>query len=253
MALSGFFRRMRRASDTRLGPRARVALGLAGVVGAVVLAGIPVGTGRAAERAGAAAADDGRIHTIYASAACTSPTGPYRTVLEQGRGRRLRFRQERDEQPPFEAIVVGEHGWAIPADGGAPSELPRAQTAMIASHAFHLLAIEPGAWFESRGASREVAFGGARCHEMAVADALLGELTLYRHVGSGLLAGFRIPNPLDPAEEVTIRYLEWTSIAGTQLPTLIMARDASGPFVLDVDSLSVNTVDPDRLRPPDGR
>jgi len=240
MALIPFLRRV-----------SRVALTLTGLAGAALMAAVTIASVRAAEREHGAHAET--ITTIYASAACTSPTGPYRTVLEQGRGRLLRFRQEREGQPVFEAVVVGERGWAIPADGGEPSELPKAQTAMIASHAFHLLAIEPGAWFESRGASREVAFGGARCHEMAVSDALLGDLTLYRHVGSGLLAGFRIPNPLDPVEMVTVRYLDWTSLGGTPLPTLILARDASGPYVLDVDSLSVNTVDPVRLRPPDGR
>jgi hypothetical protein len=82
-----------------------------------------------------------------------------------------------------------------------------------------------------------------------VEDDLLGHIRLYRHAGSGLLAGFRLPDPLDPTEEVTVRYLEWTALGGVQLPTLILVQDASGPHVLAFDSLRVNTVDPDRLRP----
>jgi peroxiredoxin len=183
-----------------------------------------------------AAADRKKITSVTALAQATSPNGPYTTLLEMASGGRVYYRQSREAETEFEAVLNGAQGWLA----HDPAALLGDDTWwMIRCHAFQWLALDPGDWFTDLREPENVTFGGRPCARWTGADPFGAANHLYFSKETDLLAGFEVPNSMGEGR-VKIEFREWKTLGGVQLPSKVVATDNQGDFILDFTEITLN-------------
>lgn len=186
------------------------------------------------------AADRRNITSITALAQATSPSGPYTTLVKMASAGRVYFHQNRNDETEFEAVLNGVQGWVA----HDPAALLGDDTWwMVRCHAFQWLALHPGDYFKNLKGAGDADFGGKPCTRWIGTDPFGADNSLFFGKETGLLAGIDLPNPMHESR-VKIDFREWKTHGGVLLPSLVVATDRQGDFILDFAEITLNDVDP---------
>lgn len=179
------------------------------------------------------------VRSVRGLANCQGPRGEYTTLVESMRGDLLRFQQRWADGRQFVGLVNGAAAWAVDPDSGETEALSAGARAGIRSHEFQLLPIVIG----ERYADLDIAEQGADEVTLAATDELGLPCRLRFSADSGLLTGMTFDNYNAPGSEVSVLLGRWLEVDGVLFPSLAVATDTAGDWVLDFDRIEVNVVD----------
>lgn len=187
--------------------------------------------------------DDTLLQVIVADAHCTGPGGEFETRYSSAPGGNLWFRQKHPGQKPYAALITPEGNWRLNKDGTRDELSPRVFL-MVRSHDFQRIALDPSTLARDLTAAGEEEFEGVECRKI---EGLVGDgsnAAFFYSSESGLPMGFRMDNPMDPGQPVTIVYREWRDVDGVRLPCVVAALDTQGEFVMDFHTIYFEEVLP---------
>jgi len=180
-----------------------------------------------------------RVRDLSASFSCHGPIGPYRIDMQLPRAGPWRLRWTFPERPERVCEIEGQSGWAI-EPGGARTPLSKAEVAMLRSHAFPRLALDPAACFTSMQHAGTRLESGRSLKRLRMTDGAGQPASAEIDLGTDLLLGLElVDTSSQPPEPVWLRFESWRRVEGILWPERVVAVDKRGTWTMDLDSLRV--------------
>lgn len=181
-----------------------------------------------------------RLREADAGFACRGPAGDYRLELQLPREGSWRMRWIFPQRPEQVFDVEGHAGWAVDV-GGARAPLSDAEVAMLRSHAFPWLALDPAAFFFSIAHAGTRLDSGRTLERLSMTDSAGQPAAAEIDLSTDLLLSLELSDTRsDPPAQVTLRFESWRRVAGLLLPERIVAIDARGTWTMDLDFVRVD-------------
>lgn len=178
-----------------------------------------------------------RLRKASAAYACSGPSGSYRLEMELPREDAWRMRWIFPGRPEQRFELLGKQGWSVDGDG-TRAALGTAEFAALCSHAFPWLVLDPARCFSSMVHAGERLDSGRTLERLTMVDAAGQAAIAEIDLSNDLLAGLELADSrAQPPAQIRIRFESWRPVDGLMLPERVVALDAGGTWILELDSV----------------
>jgi len=163
--------------------------------------------------------------------------GRFRTEISSPSGGRFWYSRALEGKTPFEAIITPKGAWSVSEDG-TRTPLTGRTALMIKSHDFQRIALDPESFVQEIGWVKETKFRSVKSQELLGFTPDRTKVYFYFDDKSGLPLGFKIADPMQAGNSVTIIFREWKEVGGVRMPSDILALDSERNFHFSFQGLT---------------
>ena len=183
------------------------------------------------------------VQNISTSATCTGPTGNFTTLINSTKNGDQFFTQIYGEGVPrFKAVVTAENkGFVIDQDNNRADSLSTMNVAMIKSHDFHRIQMDPGSFFDDITYNSKLDNG---TELFTSRDLMDNPARLYYDRDIKQVIKIELINMMDTTQTIEIHHKKWTdSKFGKVVSEIEIIQAGRDTFNYSFDKIELNSND----------